>query len=139
MKKILILDIDGVVNCKTSAAFKDSMFAIDPYMAFLVGKIVLDTGCEVILSSSWKHSKEGIDEVEKRVCKILGTTPDSENGFRGDEINMWLAQRTDIGRFAILDDDSDFYPEQIPYLFKTTWDKGITPEIAGEITKYLNS
>ena len=100
MKKILFLDIDGVVNCKTSAAFKDSMFAIDPYMAFLVGKIVLDTGCEVILSSSWKHSKEGIDEVEKRVCKILGTTPDSENGFRGDEINMWRRParwRPDLG------------------------------------------
>lgn len=52
MRKILFLDIDGVVNSEQS--FKEGRqrdhHGIDPYMAFLVGKIQLDTGCEVVLS-----------------------------------------------------------------------------------------
>ena len=39
-------------------------------------------------------------------------------------------------RYAILDDGTDFRPGQP--LFKTTWDTGLTDEIAAEVTGWLN-
>jgi hypothetical protein len=49
---------------------------------------------------------------------------------------MWLDQHPDVTRYAILDDDSDFYADQP--LFKTAWQTGITDEIAQQVTEYLN-
>jgi hypothetical protein len=71
MRKILFLDIDGVVNNSKSHEKYSyrGMLGIDPNLAFLVGKIVLDTGCEVVLSSSWE---EGITpEIAEAVTKHL--------------------------------------------------------------------
>lgn len=134
--KVLFLDIDGVVNCEKTFQRHRGVIGIDPYMAFLVGKIVLDTGCKVVLSSSWRHGKMGMDEVERQVVPLLDRTPDSSDGFRGGEIMAWLKEHPEVARYAILDDDSDFFPDQP--LFKTSWKEGITPEIAKNITEYLN-
>jgi len=139
--KILFLDIDGVLNsAKTFAALKkDDVFPIDPHKAFMVGKIQLDTGCEVVLSSAWRHSALGVKEVEKRVVKLLDTTPSSKDGVRGWEIRTWLKQHPEVTRYAILDDDSDMLSEQMPSLFQTTWQIGITPEIVIAVVEYLQT
>lgn len=135
--KVLFLDIDGVCNCEESFKFQYRGFTgIDPNMAFLVGKIVLYTDCEVVLSSSWRHSPESVKEVEAQVVKLLGVTPDSAEGFRGDEVKAWLAEHPEVTRYAILDDDGDFYPDQ--NLFQTTWKTGITEEIADKVIHFLN-
>lgn len=150
--KLLFLDIDGVVNCETTSQRHRGFIGIDPYMAFMVGKIQLDTNCQVVLSSSWRATKDGIDEVEKQVCKLLSVTPHSPNGFRGDEILMWFdkwnehvypnppdelgRQFESIEKYAILDDNTDFYDYQP--LFKTEWKTGITEEIAKKVTDHLN-
>ena len=67
MRKVLFLDIDGVCNSvrymKSGAHRPGSMLGIDPYPAFMVGKIQLDTGCEVVLSSTWRLNKMSRDEV----------------------------------------------------------------------------
>lgn len=145
--KVLFLDIDGVVNC-SSTYKKSEYWPLDQYMAFLVGKIVLDTDCKVVLSSSWRHHNDGTKEVEKRICKLLDTTSDiprpTGNGVdfcqRGKEINAWLKNnenKYNIIKYAILDDDRDFLPGQP--LFKTSWETGLTKEIADEVIKYLNN
>lgn len=134
--KILFLDIDGVVNCSTTTQRHRGFIGIDPHMAFLVGKIQLDTGCEVVLSSSWRHSKEGKSEVRKQVVKFIDCTPTSDSGFRGNEITQWLSEHPEVTRHAILDDDSDFYDDQP--LFRTDWRTGLTLEIANEVIEYLN-
>lgn len=134
--KVLFLDIDGVCNSEKHFQGSDEMFGIDPYMAFLVGKIVIETDCEIVLSSTWRLSKEGIRHVEKRVHKILDVTPQSAHGFRGDEVKMWLAKHPEVTRYAILDDDLDFHGFQP--LFKTTWKHGLTADIAEQVINYLN-
>lgn len=136
-KKILFLDIDGVVNCEKTFQRHRGVIGIDPYMAFLVGKIKLDTGCDVVLSSSWRHGEEGVKEVERQVCDLLDRTPNSDDGFRGGEVKAWLTGHPEVTNYAILDDDSDFFPEQP--LFKTSWKEGLTKEIAEEVIKHLNS
>lgn len=135
--KILFLDIDGVVNCKTTLQRHRGFIGIDPYMAFLVGKIMLDTDCQVVLSSSWRHFPDGREEVERQVCQILDITPQPTTGIRGDEIAAWLEKHPEVEKYAILDDNSDFHDDQP--LFQTSWEIGITPEIAAAVTNHLKS
>lgn len=135
--KVLFLDIDGVVNCATTSQRHRGFIGIDPVMAFRVGKIVLDTGCEVVLSSSWRLSPDARDEVAKQVYKFIDVTPDLQGKTdRGCEITAWLEKHPEVTRHAILDDNTDFHADQP--LFKTSWATGITDEIAKEVTDYLN-
>lgn len=135
--KVLFLDIDGVVNCKTTfQTMEKGAIYLDPYMALLVGKIQLDTGCEVVLSSSWRHYPPDIEAVEQRIVKLYDKTPSLDSGFRGDEIAAWLGEHPEVTRYAILDDESDFHPWQP--LFKTSWDTGLDSYIAKEVIDYLN-
>lgn len=134
--KILFLDIDGVVNSRLSTDFRNNLYPIDPYMAFLVGRIQLQTGCEVVLSSSWRLHPDGIQKVRESIVDVLDKTP-YLGGPRGNEIKWWLDNHPEVEKYAILDDDSDFYPDQ--HLFKTTFEEGLTDEIAEAVIKHLNS
>lgn len=136
--KILFLDIDGVVNCATTAQRHRGAIGIDPYMACLVRRIVEATGCQVVLSSSWRYFPGGREEVERQVCLLLDVTPHSDLGCRGDEIRVWLNAHPEVTRYAIVDDNSDMLPEQKSHFFKTSWAVGLTQEIAGQVIKHLN-
>lgn len=142
MVKILFLDIDGVVNKKDNFnPAHNPIYPIDRYCAFLVGKIVLETGCNVVLSSSWRHSEKAIQEVKDNIVDIIEITPSIPGGYRGAEINLWLANQEfksnfAVDKYAILDDDSDFDDDQP--LFQTTFEHGLTDEIAQKVIEYLN-
>lgn len=133
--KVLFLDVDGVLNSRSTTDFRNNLYPIDPHMAFMIGKIQLDTDCKVVLSSSWRLHPDGIAAVEKHVVKILDKTPYLD-GIRGDEVNAWLAKHPEVTHYAILDDDSDFHKDQP--LFKTTFEYGLTKDIAAQVTEYLN-
>lgn len=138
--KVLFLDVDGVMNSRSTlqrSQRSGSILGIDPYMAFLVGKIQMDTDCEIVLSSSWRHSPDGLKEVKSRFS-LYGITPSSLSGIRGEEIQEWLEEHPEATRYAIVDDDSDMLVEQASNFFKTTFEEGITPEIATAITEHLN-
>ena len=93
--KVLFLDIDGVVNNKrTKENFKGFM-AIDPAMAALVQRIVRNTGCEIVLSSSWRLFQNGRDEIERKICKFADITP-ILHAPRGYEIKVWLTPHPEI-------------------------------------------
>lgn len=144
--KVLFLDIDGVVNCaKTN--FKTDHWPLDRYMAFLVGKIVMETECKVVLSSSWRVHPEGTAEVEKRIVPIFDKTPRSWYGkendhhsSRGEEIQKWLDLHPEVERYAILDDDRDMLPAQLPNFFQTSFvGEGLTEEIANAVIRHLSA
>lgn len=136
--KVLFLDIDGVVNSRATTSFKNKLYPVDPHMAFMVGKIQLDTDCQVVLSSSWRHHPDGVAAVEKSIVKIYDKTPMLNAGVRGHEIQAWLDKHPEVERYAILDDDSDMLPEQLPNFFKTTFQNGLLESIAKEVTEHLN-
>ena len=137
--KVLFLDIDGVVNSRATTDFRSSLYPIDPHMAFMVGKIQLDTDCKVVLSSSWRHHPDGIKAVEQYIVKIHDKTPMLDHlGVRGHEIEAWLNLHPEVTKYAILDDDSDMLPEQIPNFFKTTFQNGLLEDIAKAVTEHLN-
>ena len=139
MTKILFLDIDGVVNSRATTSFRE-LYPLDPHMAFMVGKIQLDTDCEVVLSSSWRHHPDGVAAVEKRIVKIYDKTPTLDHlGVRGHEIQAWLDKHPEVERYAILDDDSDMLDEQKPNFFKTTFQNGLTEDIMYKVIAHLNA
>ncbi len=145
--KILFLDIDGVVNCVTTAQRHRGFIGIDPHMAFMVGQIILETSCQVVLSSTWRLTKDGRDEVAKQVHPFIDCTPDLQRGYkygycpRGEEIKSWLDNHRslEITKYAILDDNSDMLEEQLPNFFKTSWSFGINEEIKQQVINHLNS
>ena len=140
MTKILFLDVDGVANSRdTFTKDPNDYFPLDKYMCFLIGKIKLDTGCEVVLSSSWRLHPDSLEVVEKKIVPIFDITPDLDEGIRGDEIQEWLDEHPEVEKYAILDDDGDMLDEQMDNFFETDFETGLTKEIADAVTKHLNS
>lgn len=150
--KVLFLDIDGVVNKQENFAPAGvrTPYPIDSYCALLVGRIQLQTGCEVVLSSSWRHYPDALQIVSNSVVTLLDRTPTLRKSYdppvfargrewdmslRGDEVNAWLKDHPEVTKYAILDDDSDFYDDQP--LFQTTFKDGLTDEIAQKVIDHL--
>lgn len=143
--KILFLDIDGVCNHqKTRERQGDTSFiGINPVMADRVRRIVAETNCRVVLSSSWRLFPDSKAWVEKMVCELFDVTCDLNRGavwgmvYRGFEVKEWLERHPGAKRYAILDDSDDFLWGQ--HLFRTTWQEGLTDEITDNVIAHLNA
>jgi hypothetical protein len=143
--KILFLDIDGVCNHqKTRQRQGDSSFiGINPVMAARVRRIITETNCKVVLSSSWRLFPDSKKWAEQEVCEFYDVTADPNRGaiwgmvYRGFEIKEWLGRHPGARRYAILDDSDDFLWGQ--HLFRTTWAEGLTDEIADAVIAHLNA
>ena len=142
--KIIFLDIDGVLNCKDTVQRQTrypSIIGIDPYKAILLDRIVLATGAKIVISSSWRHWPDSMTEIRRAVDPehIIDVTPSLQSTrVRGFEIKKWLTEHS-VTKYAILDDDSDMLAEQWSHFFKTTWERGLTEEIAQQVIDHLNS
>lgn len=142
--KVLFLDIDGVCNSRDWQVKGNSLWhGVDPEAAARVKRIIVQTGCSVVLSSVWRLYEESRDTVKAKVCDFIDVTPDMQKGAqrgvtpRGIEVEEWLQKNPGVERYAILDDDADFLPSQP--LFKTTFQNGLTDEIAQQVIDYLNA
>lgn len=152
MKKILFLDVDGVMNSEeTLRHYNRYPTGIDPYLALLVNRIIEATGCEVVLSSAWRGSEESHAIIEEAIGhKLLGITGRCCSGIRGVEIHNWLTKNLTEPRFssdgykknehrvAILDDESDMLIWQKDHFFQTSFKTGITEDIAAKVIAHLN-
>jgi hypothetical protein len=152
--KILFLDIDGVLN---SAQFfkrnsQSSVLTvpkepypdghIDPDAVAVLNEIVRETGCRIVISSTWRrhNSLEAIRRLLARKGfefqdSIIDVTP-RFNSIRGAEIGAWLATHS-VWSHAILDDDADM-GKQMPHLVKTDWQQGLTLIEAALVINMLN-
>lgn len=149
MSKVLFLDIDGVCNSAEYAerrfkkTGKGGLLGIDKTLAERVRRIVKETGCDVVLSSTWRLYPNARDQVRRDVVGFIDVTRNLQAGAqngrteRGYEVQEWLDRHPEVEQYAILDDDSDFLPDQ--WLFKTTFKLGITEEIADNVIAHLNS
>ncbi len=144
--KVLFLDIDGVINKRENfnPAHNPGPYPVDAYCAFLVGRIQLSTGCRVVLSSTWRLHKEGRENVSKRVIELYDVTPEIYNKPPGldkrcYEISSWLSYHPEVEKFAILDDESDAgdLASLRKHFFKTTFEDGLTDEIAEAVIEHL--
>jgi hypothetical protein len=134
-ESVLFLDFDGVLNSYQFLSPKGIKIRyadeLDPKAVERLNQIVLKTGCDVVVSSSWRygHTKEELEKILKDcgyIGTIRGVTPTNWNGAtRGREIQQWIANQTEKPkRICILDD----YPDMdhlMNKLVQTTWAEGL--------------
>ena len=149
--KIIFLDIDGVLNNRTTKNRNvHGCIGINVSLTQIFKRIIKETGAKVVLSSTWRLYKDLVKDIENNLCpevEIVGQTPDSRESIggifigrtRGDEIKAWIDMNGPVSNFAIIDDTSDMGKYLLtPNFFKTEFDIGLTEEIADQIIKHLN-
>ena len=146
MRKVLFLDIDGVLNPKwwiRKPVVDIYGYDFDAEPVANLEKIIAETGADIVISSSWKCM--GLSKLQRMwkdrglPGKVVDVTPDfmsdellmnEELGNmdhlcnRGCEIKGWLMQHKDEEvQYVIIDDMDDILPEQQAYFIQT--DPGI--------------
>lgn len=154
--KLLFLDFDGVLNSWAfwtqpeylALADEDRVNTVDRRAVERVNRIVEATGCQVVISSTWRFLKptETREKIEAFLIangyrgRVFGTTPrdircdwhgdeDCSHAHRGGEINQWMVENPfiKITQFVILDDGGDMLPYK-DHLVQTTMADGLLDE-----------
>ena len=165
MRKVVFLDIDGVLNTKWWYTQMDRNtpkdkygYAFDPNAVDNLKKIIDETGADIVISSSWKSF--GISELEDMwqdrglPGKLIGITPNTVSdemllnadldhmelfSIRGTEIKEWLTKHgKHVSHYAIIDDMDNMLTEQRLHFVKTDPEIGITVEDAEKAIMILN-
>lgn len=135
--KVLFLDIDGVLNTPKSTG-RFGIDFVDNTATALVARIVKETDCKIVLSSTWR-----IDEQDRKLAtrelnyhglEIYDYTPILKT--RNEEIQTWINQNK-ISKYAILDDMTE--AEIAGHFFKTNENVGLTVTIAEKIIAHLKN
>lgn len=111
-KKIVFLDVDGVLNSvDTTAHAPDGSLGVSSGKVDLLKKIITEAKADIVLSSSWRNILESdpsykylIRQLEYKGLYILDKTP-NVGCHRGKEIRQWLDAHEEIEQFVILDDE----------------------------------
>jgi hypothetical protein len=117
---VLFLDIDGVLNRLTGGRWP---MAMDARNVALLDAVVAETGCLVVISSTWRTLHELPTLVAMLVAAgfthpeaVIGITPELshlEEGplwrpvERGEEIAQWRRDNAHGGPFCVWDDTPD--------------------------------
>lgn len=154
--KILFLDIDGVVNSETfytkraNGEYGDKPYPLsefDPEAVAQVSRIINETGANLVISSSWRHT-DGLRSIFKNVG-LRGRALDFEitpylGTIRGLEIKKYIDEYPnkhngdEIETYCIVDDDIDMLYEQKDNFVKTdAYYGGLTKEEAEEAAKWF--
>lgn len=158
--KVLFLDIDGVLNSTqyqlknhhrdngTFLYHSKPANSIDPEAVTRLNKIVQNTNCKIVISSTWRLLY-GLSEIRGYLKErgfeyphyIIDRTT-KEYAYRGIQIQEWLDYQKKRGRYsvsniAIVDDDSDM-EHLSSYLVKTSHDEGLTDNNADALIEMLN-
>lgn len=164
MKKIVFLDIDGVLNCERcfrshrkqwedagKPPLTERLWSmIEPGHVKHLNKLLADTGAQVVISSSWRGDPETPNILKENgvVMDCIGRTPGSwyekdsnMHSLRGEEIQKWMdtnleSQDPDDLAYVILDDDSDMLPHQ--HFVQTDWIHGLDEGHVHRATQILN-
>lgn len=150
---VLFLDVDGVLNCAgTKERNPHGAVGVDPTKAEMVRRILRDTGCQLVISSTWRRDRDLVHHLWGQIGaewkdRWAGNTPILDTRLasglyatvvRGDEIQAWLDNNPHVTRFVILDDDADM-KHLAPHLLRTHGCEGLTDEITAEAIRRLNT
>lgn len=130
---ILFLDVDGVLNSTRSCvavggyphgfdSAQRGMF--DEIAVMLIQRLCRAADVQVVVSSAWRLHHDYTAIGVGLGLPTIGRTP-SLPGVRGNEIKAWLAEHPEVDRYAIVDDDPDMLPEQLPYFVQTDGREGL--------------
>ena len=115
MRKIIFLDIDGVLNCISSKSSCNGVIGIDNNKVKLLSKIVEGSGAKIVLISSWKDGWDRRDEYQNEFGRYLTQKLKRKNIYifdktvdngknRGQGIWNWLKDKGVLS-WIVLDDE----------------------------------
>jgi len=150
MKKIIFLDVDGVLA--GYSYLKKGKGFIDPDKVKLLNQL---KGCEIVISSSWGNDADKPLKELGLKLPIIGHTNLRSLGCdwlcRGNEIEEWLLNTfggmgSKYGKeyqdknykYVIFDDDTDMLLGQKDNFVKTNRETGITQRDINKAKKILN-
>lgn len=150
--KVTFLDIDGVLNSdeyfnKTrDLKIQGIESEVDVEKIKLLKKAIDETGAKVVLSSSWRYTRNALylKELLSHYGIYTDSTPFIQNE-RGLEIRQWLFDNPEVEEFVILDDEifDSYDQELIKRLIKISnenghsFGEGLLPKDVDEIIKRL--
>lgn len=170
MEKYLFLDFDGVLNTVSYAKrlrkegvepFDEFGAMFDPDTISNLKSIVEQTGCKIVLSSTWRN--DGLmrmralwkernlpDEIYSMTPILLSTTYNDarsgelftipEHNAKALEIQAWLHRyASEPCQYVILDDENVFFPKQLEHLVQTEERQGLTITKAQLAIEVLNN
>jgi hypothetical protein len=106
---VIFLDIDGVL---APIRRWDRYGDLDPACVGALNEIVARGGADVVVSSTWRHSKsvtelQAMLDAEGFAGRVRDTTPTGAPGVsRGDEIAIWLGRNV-VSGCVIIDDHAN--------------------------------
>ena len=137
-KKILFLDIDGVLNSKFFYKYifrhEEGGSRLDPYCVILVKKLVDEFSLKIVISSTWR------DGAVERLSKELNQndlvnhlhedwlTPVVRPACRGKEIDLWLESHPEVSEYLILDDNHNLFDHHLDRFVQTSAFMGMVQE-----------
>jgi hypothetical protein len=135
--KVIFLDIDGVLNCKSTPNPRKFPYIVDPKLLKRLKRLLERTGAKVVLSSTWRYDPAGIFSAKHWGIPFVDVIPDMPKKPRRNEILTWLKRHREVERFVVIDDEDDEL-DQLP-LFQPSASTGLTDEIAKGVAKYLDA
>jgi len=165
MRKVLFLDIDGVLNTESwhthavGGTAKDQYgYTFDPVAVGNLKRIVDATGADIVISSSWKFMGLStlLEMWEDRGLpgRVIDITPNAwsdemllntniedlaEFSGKGYEIKEWMARHgKKVSNYVIVDDANEMLTEQQSHFIEVCPNIGITEQDAEDIIKLLN-
>lgn len=144
MRKIIFLDIDGVLNNDYTKEKFSGFTGIDARLRDMFLSWWKERDYFLVLSSTWRiPSAYGnfFGHLIENGLSFVGETPYLKGIGRGHEIQAYLLENTspELTRFAILDDlgPSEFLKHQRPFLVQTSARKGLEPKKLKKLDEIL--
>jgi hypothetical protein len=117
--KLLFLDIDGVLNCKTTKERWNGLIGIDRRLVSIFLESLSGRDVGIVLSSTWRLYDDTKEHLTAAGLSWIGQAPDLR-AIRGHEIAQFLNETPGVEAYAILDDFADMLPEELPFLVQTS-------------------
>lgn len=148
MLKVLFLDIDGVVLSGEDWGIGKGARYLPPAKIALVKEVCDRAGAVIVISSTWRSDEDLPAQLAHvgLTCLHPDWRTDQEwrapNGLlmgelRGNQIQRWLDAHPEVGGYAIVDDDSDMLSSQMDHFVHSSFETGITRELADDLVRVL--
>lgn len=159
MKKVIFLDIDGVLNTSYTK-YRDEV--LDDFRLDYLAKIVNKTRAKIVLTSTWRYNlskslfsfkaynnstKNLIESLKERCLEISALLPDTPNNRRAEaeDISEFIKKHK-VAHFIILDDELFNYDslKLSKHLLLTSFhednelDAGLTQKMIKQAVQILN-
>jgi hypothetical protein len=136
--RVLFLDIDGVLNSRVYYKYlynpENGNSRLDPYCVILVRRLVEEFSLKIVITSTWRNGVENRLRRELQEHGLLdylhqdGYTPVIRPANRGNEIELWLQNHSEVKDYIIIDDNENLLEHHLKRFVKTSTNLGMVQE-----------